>query len=142
MFDLDSCVCFITNKVSKKLADTLNKRLIMAGSTRAQWLVMYNLEKYQKLSQTELADKLDLKTSTVARLLDRMEKDEIIQRIKGNTDRRVTYIILTDKGKKRVEDLLPVVQEMSILFSQGISDEEFEIFNKVLNKLCKNGEIG
>lgn len=141
MFEIDSCVCFITNKVSKKLADKLNKRLTMAGSTRAQWLVMYYIERYEKMSQTELADKLDLKSSTVVRLLDRMEKEEIVLRIKGQKDRRVTYIMLTDKGKKRIEELLPIVQEVSILFSRGISEEEFEIFNTVLNKLYENGEI-
>ncbi|WDU82005.1 hypothetical protein [Caloramator sp. Dgby_cultured_2] len=41
MFDLDTCVCFSTNKVAKKLADTFNERLLPFGVTRVQWTAMY-----------------------------------------------------------------------------------------------------
>lgn len=140
MFDVDSCVCFITNKVSKKMIDKLNERLVLVGSTRVQWLVMYYLSTFGKMTQRELADKMNIKDSTVVRLIDRMEKEEIVQRVKDYKDRRVRYLMLTEKGEKRIEELLPIAEEMSVLFSKGISEEEFEIFNKVLNKMGQNAE--
>ena len=140
MFDVDTCVCFITNKVSKKMADKMNERLMLVGSTRVQWLVMYDLLKDGQMSQSDLAKKMNIKDSTVVRLIDRIEKDEFIKRVKNSKDRRITYVTLTEKGKKRIEELLSVGEEMSKVFSKNISDEEFEVFNRVLKKMAENAE--
>lgn len=140
MFDVDTCVCFIANKVAKKMADKMNERLVLVGSTRVQWLVMYYLLRDGKMSQSDLGEKMDIKDSTVVRLIDRMEKEEFVERVKDAKDRRVTYVMLTEKGNKRIEELLPIGEEMSKVFSEDISQEEFEVFNKVLNKMAKNAE--
>lgn len=52
------------------------------------------------MSQKELSDKMNIKESTTVRLVDRMEKDGFIVRFKDSNDRRITYIELTEKGKK------------------------------------------
>lgn len=140
MFDLDTCVCFSTNKVAKKLADTFNERLLPFGVTRVQWTAMYFLLRDGRMSQKELSDKMNIKESTTVRLVDRMEKDGFIVRFKDSNDRRITYIELTEKGKKRIEELLPEGEKMSQLASRGISDEEIEIFKKVLDKFMENLE--
>ncbi len=140
MFDLDSCVCFITNKVSKMMADEFNDRLMKHGVTRVQWIAMYYLLKHGRLSQKELGEKMSIKESTVVRLIDRMEKEEYIGRKKDDKDRRISYIILTKKGKNRIEGLLVEGQRMSEDFSKEISSEEIVTFNRVLEKFmtaCK-----
>ncbi len=138
MFDLESCICFINNRVSKKMADIFNERLATFGVTRVQWIAMYYLLKYGVMSQKDLADRMDLKESTVARLVDRMESENLIERIKDASDRRVTNIELTESGRKRMEELLPEGQKMSDFFSKGITDEEIEVFKRVLDKFMKN----
>lgn len=138
MFDLESCICFINNRVSKKMADMFNERLAAFGVTRVQWIAMYYLLKYGVMSQKDLADRMDLKESTVARLVDRMESENLIERIKDASDRRVTNIELTKSGRKRIEELLPEGQKMSDFFSNGITDEEIEVFKRVLDKFMKN----
>lgn len=140
MFDLDTCVCFVTNKVAKRMADVFNERLLPLGVTRVQWTAMYFLLRYGRISQKELSDRMNIKESTTARLVDRMEKDGHIVRVKDDDDRRVTYIELTEKGRIRIEELLPEGEKMSKYASRGISDEELEIFNRVLNKLMDNIE--
>jgi DNA-binding MarR family transcriptional regulator len=138
MFDIESCVCFINSKTSKKMADMFNERLIPLGVTRVQWIAMYYLLKYGDQSQRELAERMDIKESTVARLLDRMEEEGLIERTNSSEDRRVKYIKLTEKGTERIEELLPEGQKMSELFSMGITEEEIEVFKKVLQKFMIN----
>lgn len=138
MFDLESCICFINNRVSKKMADMFNERLATFGVTRVQWIAMYYLSKYGVMSQKDLADRMDLKESTVARLVDRMESENLIKRIKDAFDRRITNIELTESGRKRIVELLPEGQKMSDFFSKGITDEEIEVFKRVLDKFMKN----
>lgn len=138
MFDIETCVCFINSKTSKKMADMFNERLILLGVTRVQWIAMYYLLKYGDLSQRELGERMDIKESTVARLLDRMEEEGLLKRTKVREDRRVKYIKLTQKGKERIEELLPEGQKMSELFSTGITEEEIEVFKRVLEKFRIN----
>ncbi|MCB2291128.1 MarR family transcriptional regulator [Clostridium sp. CS001] len=138
MFDIESCVCFINSKTSKKMANMFNERLIPFGVTRVQWIAMYYLLKYGDMSQKELGERMGTKESTVARLLDRMEDEGLIQRTKDKEDRRVKYIKLTQKGTERIEELLPEGQKMSEFFSIGITEEEVEVFKRVLEKFMKN----
>ena len=138
MFDIESCVCFINNKTSKKMANMFNERLIPLGVTRVQWIAMYYLLKHGDLSQKELGEKMDIKESTVARLLDRMEEEGLIIRTQVKEDRRVKYIKLTPKGRERIEELLPEGQKMSELFSMGITEEEIQVFKRVLQKFMEN----
>ena len=138
MFDIESCVCFINSKTSKKMANMFNERLVPLGVTRVQWIAMYYLLKHGDLSQKELGEKMDIKESTVARLLDRMEEEGLITRTQVKEDRRVKYIKLTEKGRERIEELLPEGQKMSELFSQGITDEEILVFKRVLQKFMEN----
>jgi DNA-binding MarR family transcriptional regulator len=120
------------------MADLFNERLIPLGVTRVQWIAMYYLLKYGDLSQKELGQRMDIKESTVARLLDRMEEEGLITRTQTKEDRRVKFIKLTPKGKEKIVELLPEGQKMSEFFSMGITDEEIEVFKRVLQKFMIN----
>jgi DNA-binding MarR family transcriptional regulator len=115
-----------------------NERLIPLGVTRVQWMAMYYLLKYGDMSQKELGERMDIKESTVARLLDRMESEDLIIRIQTKEDRRIKYIKLTPKGKEKIEELLPEGQKMSEFFSMGITEDEIEVFKRVLQKFEEN----
>ncbi|MBZ9634947.1 MarR family winged helix-turn-helix transcriptional regulator [Clostridium sp. FP1] len=138
MFDIESCVCFINNKTSKKMADMFNERLIPFGVTRVQWMAMYYLLKYGDMNQKDLGERMDIKESTVARLLDRMETEDLIVRTQAKEDRRIKYIKLTQKGREKIEELLEEGKKMSEFFSKGITEEETEVFKRVLQKFMKN----
>lgn len=138
MFDLDACVAFITNRAAKKMADEFNNRLMEQGITRVQWIALYYLGKYDKISQKELGELMDIKESTVARLIDRMEKEDYVYRTKDEEDRRVTLILLTEKGQKYREKLLPEGQKMADVFTKGISEGELNTFMNVLEKMLLN----
>ncbi len=138
LFDLDECVAFITNKAAKKMADAFNERLKSLGTTRVQWTALYYLGKYDGISQKELAEKMNIKSSTVARLIDRMENDNLVIRLEDPEDRRAIKLALTEKGKELREKLLPEGEKMSKIFANGLTDEEIEIFLKVINKMVEN----
>ena len=99
MFNIDDCIGFITNKCSKKISDEFNRRLQEYGVTRVQWIAIFYIGKYDNgISQRELSDLMNVKESSMVRLIDRMEKEELVIRKKNDNDRRITSIFLTDKG--------------------------------------------
>ena len=138
MFDLDDCIAFITNKSAKKLADEFNRRLQENGTTRVQWIALFYIGKAGEISQKELSDYMDIKESSMVRLIDRMEKEELVERRKDSEDRRISKIILTDKGKFLKEELMPRGQEFQDDVLKGISKENLEIFKEVLQRMIDN----
>lgn len=103
-----------------------------------QWIALYYLGKNNDISQKELAKHMNIKESTIARLIDRMEKEELVTRKKNQSDKRVMNIILTSKGEEVRKELLPEGEKFNILVSKGIKKDEMEIFMSVLNKMVSN----
>lgn len=141
MFKLHDCVGFITNSISKRIADVFNEKLNSYDVTRVQWIALYFLGTSKYINQSELAEKMNIKKPTIVRLIDRMEKEGYVQREKDTKDKRITYIFLTELGKKLRKKLLPFGEEFNNLISKDISDEDMQIFKKVLNKLVENAEF-
>lgn len=138
MFDLDTCLVFITNNVAKEIAENFNERLTVLGTTRVQWIALYYIGKEGTISQSELGERMGIKASSVARLIDRMEREEYVVRKRNKDDKRRVDLYLTDKGKEVRERLLPEGEKMSQLVSKDISSEEMHIFKDVLNKMSLN----
>lgn len=76
--------------------------------------------------------------SSAGRLIDRLERDGLIQRERNTEDRRVIYLELTDKGDKLITDLMPLGIQFNNDLMEGIDDEEIRIYEKVLNKMLSN----
>ena len=138
MYDIESCLFFITNKASKKIAETFNKRLATLSITYVQWNALYYLGQTRMINQKELTDMMNIKSSTVVRLIDRMERDGLLKRVKNSEDRRLVYLELTDKGKTLRETLLPEVEKFRCDISRDINKEDLESFNRVLAQMLAN----
>ncbi|WP_249168661.1 MarR family winged helix-turn-helix transcriptional regulator [Alkaliphilus sp. B6464] len=128
----------MTDNSSKVICDAFSERVMRLGVTRVQWIALYYLGKEEVISQKELAEKMNIKESSVARLLDRMERDGLVERVKNENDKRVTNVRLTDKGKQYRIKLLPEGEEFEKLLYKNISDEEMKIFTTVLSKMVSN----
>ena len=138
-FDLSNCIGFVTNTAVKAVTEDFNKRLEKYGTTRIQWIAMYFLLKAEKpLSQKELAALMNVQDPSLARLIDRMERDELLHRIENPMDKRVKFLELTEAGRSKAEALMPHGEDFSNLLLEDITDEEIENFHRVLDKMLRN----
>lgn len=138
MFSLNDCIGFITNTASKKLSDDFNRRLLEYRITRVNFIAIYYIGESEDISQRELSEKMDVNDSSIARLIDRMEKEELVERKRDLKDRRTIRIRLTEKGSSVRKALIPVAEKFQNDVTSGISQEELEVFNSVLEKMVKN----
>src|SRR6478736_5113919 len=60
-----------------------------------------------RLRMSDLATQADLSASGLTRVVDRLEKLDLVRREACATDRRVTYAALTKPGLERVVSLIP-----------------------------------
>ena len=66
--------------VARLLRTVFERRVRRLGLTRAQWVVIARVHRHPGLSQTEIADLLEIEKATAGRLIDRMEADSFTRR--------------------------------------------------------------
>lgn len=98
-FKLDNQLCFRLYTASRLLTQAYHPLLSEHGLTYPQYLVLLVLWEKDAQPVNDIAKRLRLETNTVTPLLQRMEKEGILTRMKGKTDARQMIVSLTRKGK-------------------------------------------
>lgn len=95
--DLSRNFGFILNDVARLMRTTFDRRVKSLGFTRSQWWVLNHLFRNDGVTQSELADILEVEKATLGRLLDRMEQKGWIRREGHAGDRRAKRVFLTNE---------------------------------------------
>ena len=90
------------------------------GMTRAQWGVLFRLERSEGLKQSELADLLDIQPITLTRLIDRLCENGLIERRSDPNDRRAKRLFLTPAARPLLDRLDTRTNEMLTSTLQGL----------------------
>jgi len=138
LFNLDIWVSYIADNSTKYITDVFDQMLSKKGVTRVQWIALYYLGNDQDFSQKDLANLMHIKESSIARLIDRMEREGLVIRKKNKKDRRIVNLELTTKGNNKREELLPEGEKFNEVVSKDISEEDMKIFTSVLDKMVSN----
>ncbi|WP_139376906.1 MarR family winged helix-turn-helix transcriptional regulator [Halobacillus salinus] len=86
----------------------------------------------------ELSNSIHLACSTTTDLVDRMEKNELVERIRDPKDRRVVRIQVLDKGKQIIHEVIDKRQEYLQNVLKDVSDEDVNTLNRLLHLLHEN----
>lgn len=84
---------------SRLFARALHDRLVPHGVAPGQLSVLQRLWEGDGLTQAELARAVRVEQPTMARTLDRMERDDLIARVPSKQDRRAFNVRLTSRGR-------------------------------------------
>ena len=103
-----------------------------------QGRVLFVLWRKDGISINELTKKTSIGKSTLTGILDGLEKDGYVTRIRSTDDRRKIFVKLTEKSKKLRYKYQKVSEEMTEKFYRGISDEEIDRFEGTLHKILSN----
>ncbi|BES63883.1 hypothetical protein SANA_03220 [Gottschalkiaceae bacterium SANA] len=122
----------------KRITEAFGQRLQGSGITRIQWIALYYMKTHQSISQRELSNLMAISDSSAGRLIDRLQRDGLVNRIPSQIDRRVTMIQLTEEGEQLITNLLHVGVEFNEDLMAGVSNEEKIVFQRVLSKMTDN----
>ena len=100
-----------------------------------QQRVLAILVKEDGLIQSQLAEILDIRPSSLAELMKKMEKSNDVLRKEEEHDKRIKRVFLTENGKQKAQKLSHVGEDMSEAFFAGLTEEEQENFSEYLQKI-------
>jgi len=106
--------------------------------TPEQFSVLSHLWERDGLQQSELALCTNRNRANVTRIIDILEREEIVERRDDEADRRVFKIYLTKKGRLLKEDTAKCAAQSIKDSLKGLSKEEIAICTKVLMKIKNN----
>jgi len=138
---LTNCPYYLITRASLSITSVLKKAFSNAGhkSLKPAYLgVLMTLSEKDNLKMIELGRKINLEPSSMTGLLDRMERDDLVQRIVDPSDRRVQRIILTRYGRSILPDVIEIVFKLLDTVFDGISEKEIETTKSVLRKVLSN----
>jgi MarR family transcriptional regulator for hemolysin len=96
----DGYIGYMLSDVARLIRTVFDRRVRDMGLTRGQWLVLTRVYRRPGVSQTELADMLEIDRASAGRMIDRMEKNGWVERRPDSVDRRVNRLHLTADARK------------------------------------------
>lgn len=131
---------FITGKASTAIARRLQKKFNSSSVnlTIEQWSVLYHLWKQDGMSQQELCNATFRDKPSITRLVDNLEKLNLVKRVSHDKDRRINKIFITKAAQKLQEETMQLAEETLNEALSGVPAEQVELCKEVLQKVYDN----
>ena len=131
---------FITGKASTAIARRLQKKFNAASInlTIEQWSVLYQLWKEDGKSQQELCNATFRDKPSITRLIDNLEKLNLVKRVSDEKDRRINKVFLTRNAQKLQEDTMLLAEETLNEALEGVPSDQIEMCKEVLQMVYDN----
>ena len=131
---------FISGKASIAIARRLQRKFNQAGLnlTIEQWSVLYQLWKQDGSSQQELCNRTYRDKPSITRLVDNLEKLQLVKRVPSAADRRINLVYLTRHGQKLEEQTMTLAEHTLNEALVGISGEHVNLCREILQKVYDN----
>lgn len=125
---------YIAGLIKQKGREILNSYTI----TPPQFVALQWLFEHGDMTIGDLSNKMYLAFSTTTDLVDRMEKNELVVRVREEQDRRVVRIKLLKEGERVIEEVINKRQDYLQTVLADFNTEEVEQFSFLLEKLHTN----
>jgi DNA-binding MarR family transcriptional regulator len=131
---------FVTGKASTAISRRLQKKFAAhnLSITIEQWSLLYHLWKNEGMSQQELCATTFRDKPSITRLVDNLEKNELVVRTNHKTDRRKNIIVCTKKSDSLQAITMQLANEVLNEALDGISADEVEICKRALGLIYAN----
>jgi DNA-binding MarR family transcriptional regulator len=131
---------FVTGKASTAIARRLQKKFNNASLniTIEQWSVLYHLWKQDGISQQELCNATFRDKPSITRLVDNLEKLDLVKRVASDSDRRINKIFVTKHSMKLQEQTMELAEETLNEALESVPPEKIDVCKEVLQIVYDN----
>lgn len=103
--------------------------------TPPQFIALQWLFEHGDMTIGELSNKMYLAFSTTTDLVDRMEKNNLVKRVRDEKDRRVVRIHLLSEGERVIEEVIEKRRNYLNSVLANFDEKELLQFSRLLSKL-------
>lgn len=119
----------------------LDRRLAGLGLSQARWLVLLHLARFDHApTQRELAQSVAVEGPTLARLLDSLETQGLVQRQAVAEDRRAKKIVLCAPALPLIEQIETIATQLRRELFEGVDEADMRVCMRVHGTILANLE--
>lgn len=126
---------FLIADVARLMRSSFDRRVRKLGLTRSQWLVLSRLQRYPGISQSELAEMLEVERATAGRTIDRMERRNWLVRRPDPADRRINRLYLTAEAEAVQAELARIAEQLLDDAMASLDAEEREALTEMMERV-------
>lgn len=104
--------------------------------TEQQWRVLRVLWSSKKVTSAELSIRTLLPAPSLVGIIDRLEKKELVARVRSVEDRRVVYVVATAQGRALEEEVTPQVTKIDENLRSRVTPEEWRAMEETLARIA------
>lgn len=131
-------VCYKLSRVMRKINRYYESNLLHYGITPSQFYVLSVVWENDGLKFKELAKRLEMDGSTLTSILDRLERQDLVERRDDPEDRRSLLVFLKEKARQNISEITCLAEKMDQEIKGRFSDEEYATFERVLERLFQD----
>ncbi len=135
MIDIEKSVGFLLAKSHQRICAIFNEEFAGYDLTPRQFGLLGFLWQQDSQSQAELSARSQIDRSTMGGVIDRLEKEGLVQRLPHPEDRRAYRVCLTDRGRALETELTPLAEKVHTRFVERITPDELATLQQILEKL-------
>ncbi|SDR91118.1 MarR family winged helix-turn-helix transcriptional regulator [Microlunatus soli] len=121
--------------LEQRVAATLRARVGIAPEA-FEALLRLSRSPQGRLRMSELSRRMSITNGGTTRLMERLERDDLVQRTPSTTDRRVVYAVVTDKGRSELDRAIgPHLEDLVEIFTQRLSPADVADLERGLRAL-------
>jgi MarR family transcriptional regulator, organic hydroperoxide resistance regulator len=103
--------------------------------TPPQFVALQWLFEHGDMTIGDLSNKMFLAFSTTTDLVDRMEKNSLVKRVRNTQDRRVVRIHLLSEGERVIEEVIDKRRHYLNTVLADFDEQQVKVFSDLLTKL-------
>jgi DNA-binding MarR family transcriptional regulator len=103
------------------------------GGSATQIAALFYLMDNDGCQLVDLSRELLQNKSAITTLIERMEKNGLLQKVPSQTDKRASQLFITTKGRELSMNALPFVTAYDRVLADGFSEDELEIVTRFLD---------
>ncbi|BBM01798.1 MarR family winged helix-turn-helix transcriptional regulator [Microbulbifer sp. GL-2] len=126
------------HSVARLLRRNFDRRARGHGLSGSRWQVLWHLLRQQGQKQAELAERLDIAPISLARQLDNLQREGLVERRPDPQDRRCFRVYLTGQAEPAIALLGGLEQKTRSQALDGFSPAEIKQLQMLLERLRKN----
>jgi DNA-binding MarR family transcriptional regulator len=130
----NACYCIVLRKASRRISAVYDEALAPYGINIAQFSAIRSIRRYEPISLTDLANRLDLDRSTVGRNMKVLERMGIVATATG-ADQREAALSLTAEGKALLAKTEPIWHDVQAQIENRLGPEHSRQLRELLDAI-------
>ncbi|MEQ8176072.1 MAG: MarR family transcriptional regulator [Syntrophomonadaceae bacterium] len=135
---LNGFLCFDMRAAMKKMERALNSRVACGGVSIPQAFVLYCLLEENGITLKEIGSRCLIDSSSMTVLIDKLEREGLVQRKLDPQDRRAIRVFILPKGKEIAEEISNRAVDFNALLLDIIGEYNQKEFIHGLNNIINN----